>query len=215
MDQLGKPFPMFGVSEDGSHENDDFFKLLEADHDVELIAENILVAFEYTDTMRNKRWIKAVIPGPGHTNVSCYKKMSMMLRSTKRTGARSGRKIASKKSVYSLECVRLIPMFGKMKLGGEISHNSVHSFMRKGLIETFVEDITEEQKTDASESNTFKAKRKSIPINSVTEPWRREMSDHVILERKGPAQGVRVLSRGESKVCNFIKNLNLSFVVLD
>ena len=45
MDRLGKPLPIFQDIDDTNNENEALFKLFESDHDVELVAENIFVAF--------------------------------------------------------------------------------------------------------------------------------------------------------------------------
>ena len=173
VDRLGKPLPIFQDFEDSNNkENEALFKLFESDHDVELVAENILVDFESSEEMKRKRWIKAIAPNE-----------------------------MSDDRVHNQECIRLVPMFGEKKLGGEISHGAVHKFIRHGLIETFVKDeITEEEMKAALESNSFKARKRSIPMNSETGPPTREVSDQIWVERCGPAQNVRVLSRGESKV---------------
>ena len=61
VDRLGRPLPIFQDSEDMiKKENEDLFKLFESDHDVELVAENILVAFEYSEKIGEKRWLKAI-----------------------------------------------------------------------------------------------------------------------------------------------------------
>lgn len=173
VDRLGKPLPIFQESEDTNNkENEALFKLFESDHDVELVAENIFVDFECSEEMKGKRWIKAIAPNE-----------------------------MSDDSVYNQECIRLVPMFGEKKLGGEISHGAVHKFIRQGLIETFVKDeITEEEMKAALESNSFKARKRSIPMYSNTGPPTREVSEQIDFERCGPAQNVKVLSRGESKV---------------
>ena len=165
VDRLGRPLPIFQDSEDMiKKENEDLFKLFESDHDVELVAENILVAFEYSEKIGEKRWLKA---------------------------------IAQKE-----ECVRLVPMIGEKEICGAISHKAIHSFITKGLLKTFVKDdeITEEEIKAALESNSFKARKKSIPIYSDAGPPTREVSEYIDFERCGPAQNVKVLSRGESKV---------------
>jgi len=188
-DRLGRPLPLFQDSGDTSKkENADLFKLFESDHDVELVAENIFVAFEYSENMKKKRWLKAI--GPTKMKTSIFKKMIRIL--FRRPNAK----------VYDEECIRLVPMIGKKKLGGAISHEAIHSFIRKGLLETFVKDdeITEEERKAALESNSFKARKKSIPIYSDAGPPTREVSDYISFERCGPAQNVKVLSRGESKV---------------
>ena len=189
VDRLGRPLPIFQDSEDASKkENEALFKLFESDHDVELVAENIFVAFEYSENMKRKRWLKAI--APDKMKASLFKKIfKIPFRKPNNT-------------VYNEECVRLVPMIGKKKLGGAISHEAIHSFIRKGLLETFVKDdeITEKERKAARESNNFKARKKSIPIYSDAGPLTREVSDHVSFERCGPAQNVKVLSRGESKV---------------
>ena len=165
VDRLGRPLPIFQDSEDMiKKENEDLFKLFESDHDVELVAENIVVAFEYSEKIGEKRWLKA---------------------------------IAQKE-----ECVRLVPMIGEKEICGAISHKAIHSFITKGLLKTFVKDdeITEEEIKAALESNSFKARKKSIPIYSDAGPPTREVSEYIDFERCGPAQNVKVLSRGESKV---------------
>ena len=168
VDRLGMPLPIFQDTED---ENEALFKLFETDHDVELVAENISVAFEYSEKMKEKCWIKAIAPDKKHV------------------------------SIYNQQCVRLVPMFGENIVDGEISHEAVHSFIRRGLIETFVKDeITDEEEMMAINSNSYKARRKSIPIYSKTGPPTREVSEEIGFERCGPAHNVRVLSRGESKV---------------
>ena len=117
MDRLGRPLPLFqGMDEIRNTEYEALVKLFESDHDVELVAENILVAFEYSEKMETKRWIKAI----------------------------------ADETVCNPECIRLVPMFGKEEIGGEISHVAVHRFIREGLIETFVKDeITEEERKAA------------------------------------------------------------------
>ena len=189
VDRVGKPLPIFQDPEDANNEeNEAIFKLFESDHDVELVAENIFVAFEYSENMKRKRWLKAIAPTKMKT--SLFKKMTKIL--FRRPNA----------TVYDEECIRLVPMIGKKKLGGAISHEAIHSFIRKGLLETFVKDdeITEEERKAALESNSFKARKKSIPIYSDAGPPTREVSDYISFERCGPAQNVKVLSRGESKV---------------
>ena len=165
VDRLGRPLPIFQDSEDMiKKENEDLFKLFESDHDVELVAENILVAFEYSEKIGEKRWLKAI--------------------------------------AQNEECVRLVPMIGEKEICGAISHKAIHSFITKGLLKTFVKDdeITEEEIKAALESNSFKARKKSIPIYSDAGPPTREVSEYIDFERCGPAQNVKVLSRGESKV---------------
>ena len=189
VDRLGRPLPIFQDSEDMiKKENEDLFKLFESDHDVELIAENIFVAFEYSENMKRKRWLKAI--APDKMKASLFKKIFKI--PFRRPNA----------TVYNEECVRLVPMIGKKKLGGAISHEAIHSFIRKGLLETFVKDdeITEKERKAARESNNFKARKKSIPIYSDVGPPTREVSEYIDFERCGPAQNVKVLSRGESKV---------------
>ena len=172
MDGQGRPLPIFQDFEDTNYkEYEALFKLFESDHDVELVAENILVAFEYSEKMETKRWIKAI----------------------------------ADETVCNQECIRLVPMFGKEEIGCEISHVAVHRFIREGLIETFVKDeITEEDRKAALESNSkVKARRKSIPMYSKNGPPTREVSNQITFAQCGPAQNVRVLSRGESRVCKF------------
>ena len=142
MDRVGRPLPLFQVDETNNNkENEAMFKPFESDHDVELVAENILVAFEYSEQMKTKRWIKAI----------------------------------TDETVCNPECIKLVPMFGKEEIGGEISHVAVHRFIREGLIDTFVKDeITEEERKAALESNRFQARKKSIPMNSKTGPPTRE-----------------------------------------
>ena len=173
MDRVGRPLPLFQVDETNNNkENEAMFKPFESDHDVELVAENILVAFEYSEKMKTKRWIKAI----------------------------------TDETVCNPECIKLVPMFGKEEIGGEISHVAVHRFIREGLIDTFVKDeITEEERKAALESNRFQARKKSIPMNSKTGPPTREVSNQITFAQCGPAQNVRVLSRGESRVCFGIK----------
>ena len=63
VDGFGTPLPLFQDAEDTRNkENEEFFKLFESDHDVELIAENIFVAFEYCEKIGEKRWLKAIAP---------------------------------------------------------------------------------------------------------------------------------------------------------
>ena len=173
MDRQGLPLPLFQVLDETNNnkENEALFKLFESDHDVELVAENILVAFEYSEKMETKRWIKAI----------------------------------ADETVCNQECIRLVPMFGKEEIGCEISHVAVHRFIREGLIETFVkkDEMTEEDRKAALGSNRFQARKKSIPMFSNTGPPTREVSDQITLVQCGPAQNVRVLSRGESRVCKF------------
>ena len=173
MDGQGRPLPIFQDFEDRNNkEYEALFKLFESDHDVELVAENILVAFEYSEKMETKRWIKAVADG----------------------------------TVCNPECIRLVPMFGKEEIGCEISHVAVHRFIREGLIETFVK---EEDRKAALESNRVQARRRSIPMYSKTGPPTWEVSNQITFVQCGPAQNVRVLSRGESRVCKFgIKEIN-------
>ena len=188
VDRVGKPLPIFQDPEDvNNEENEALFKLFESDHDVELVAENILVAFEYSEKMKRKRWIKAIDPKK--------KKISFLKKFLKINFRMSNEK------VYTDECIRLVPMFGEEKLGGEISHKAVHRFIRKGLIETFVKDeLTEKEMKAALKSNSFNARKRSIPMYSNTGPPTREVSDRIDFVRCGPAQNVKVLSRGESKV---------------
>ena len=171
MDRLGRPLRIFqDFNETYNMEYEALFKLFESDHDVELVAENIFVAFEYSEKMKAKRWIKAV----------------------------------SDETVCNQECIRLVPMFGKEVIGAEISHVAVHRFIREGLVETFVkEEITEEDRKAALGSKRFQARRKSIPMYSKTGPPTREVSNQITFAQCGPAQNVRVLSRGESRVCKF------------
>ena len=173
MDRLGRPLRIFqDFNETYNTEYEALFKLFESDHDVELVAENIFVAFEYSEKMKAKRWIKAV----------------------------------SDETVCNQECIRLVPMFGKEVIGAEISHVAVHRFIREGLVETFVkEEITEEDRKAALGSKRFQARRKSIPMYSKTGPPTREVSNQITFAQCGPAQNVRVLSRGESRVCFGIK----------
>ena len=187
VDGFGTPLPIFQDAEDTSNkENKDLFKLFESDHDVELIAENIIVAFEYSKKRREKRWLKAI--APDKMKASLFKKsFKIIFRRPNDT-------------VYNEECVRLVPMIGEKKICGAISHELIHSFIRQGLLETFVkeDEIPEEERKAALDSNNFKARKKSIPIYSEAEPPK--VSDYISFERCGPAHNVKVLSRGESKV---------------
>lgn len=198
MDRLGKPLPIFQDIDDTNNENEALFKLFESDHDVELVAENIFVAFEYSGKMKRKRWIKAVAPKKDSFLKKMFKKITFRMPD---------------ETVCNEECIRLVPMFGKKKLGGEISHGAVHRFIREGLVETFVKDeITDEERKDALESNTFKARKRSIPMYSKTGPPTREVSDRIDFLRCGPAQNVKVLSRGESKVQKLGTRILIAFI---